>query len=48
MQTYDQSLAKLARDHLVDVNLARPLVRNPEGFDWLMKNGGQNAPEVKR
>ncbi|MDR2260138.1 MAG: PilT/PilU family type 4a pilus ATPase [Azoarcus sp.] len=47
MQTYDQSLAKLARDRLVDVNLARPLARNPEGFDWLMKNGGNATGATK-
>ncbi|MDR1064369.1 MAG: PilT/PilU family type 4a pilus ATPase [Azoarcus sp.] len=43
MQTYDQSLARLARDKLVSVELVRPLARNPGGFDWLMKNGGGNA-----
>jgi twitching motility protein PilT len=49
MQTYDQSLTQLARDKLVAVELARPLARNAEGFDWLMKNGGQPAaPTGKR
>jgi twitching motility protein PilT len=43
MQTYDQSLAQLARDRLVSVELVRPLARNPDGFDWLMKNGGGNT-----
>jgi twitching motility protein PilT len=43
MQTYDQSLARLARDKRVAIELARPLTRNPEGFDWLMKNGGHGA-----
>jgi twitching motility protein PilT len=41
MQTYDQSLTQLARDKLVAVELARPLARNADGFDWLMKNGGK-------
>jgi twitching motility protein PilT len=48
MQTYDQALAQLARDRLIDANLARPLTRNPEGFDWLLKNGGQLAPEGRK
>jgi twitching motility protein PilT len=43
MQTYDQSLARLARDGLVAVELVRPLARNPDGFDWLMKNGGDSV-----
>ena len=43
MQTYDQSLARLARDKFVAVDLVRPLARNPDGFDWLMKNGGAPA-----
>ncbi|MDR2261217.1 MAG: PilT/PilU family type 4a pilus ATPase [Azoarcus sp.] len=43
MQTYDQSLAQLARDKLVAADLVRPLARNPDGFDWLMKNGGGAA-----
>jgi twitching motility protein PilT len=47
MQTYDQSLAQLARDRLVAVDLARPLARNPDGFDWLMKNGGAAQEEAK-
>ncbi|MDR1853636.1 MAG: PilT/PilU family type 4a pilus ATPase [Azoarcus sp.] len=41
MQTYDQSLAQLARDKVVSVDVAKPLVRNPDGFDWLMKHGGR-------
>ncbi|MDR2164242.1 MAG: PilT/PilU family type 4a pilus ATPase [Zoogloeaceae bacterium] len=40
MQTYDQSLAQLAGDKLVAGELVRPLTRNPESFDWLLKNGG--------
>jgi twitching motility protein PilT len=40
MQTYDQSLAQLARAKRVDAGLVRALARNPEGFDWLLKNGG--------
>ncbi|MDR1423626.1 MAG: PilT/PilU family type 4a pilus ATPase [Azoarcus sp.] len=43
MQTYDQSLAQLVRDKRVAVDVARPLVRNPEGFDWLLKHGGGEA-----
>ncbi|MDR0674118.1 MAG: PilT/PilU family type 4a pilus ATPase [Zoogloeaceae bacterium] len=41
MQTYDQSLAHLARQNLISTHLARPLARNPDGFDWLVKNAGQ-------
>jgi twitching motility protein PilT len=48
MQTYDQALARLARDRLVSADLVRPLARNPDGFDWLMKNGGGNAAGMKK
>jgi twitching motility protein PilT len=41
MQTYDQSLAHLTRQNLISITLARPLARNPDGFDWLVKNAGQ-------
>ena len=41
MQTYDQALAQLARNKQANLDILRPLVRNTEGFDWLVKNGGQ-------
>lgn len=43
MQTYDQSLAQLARERTISLDVARPLTRNPDGFDWLMKHGGEAA-----
>ncbi|MDR2164929.1 MAG: PilT/PilU family type 4a pilus ATPase [Zoogloeaceae bacterium] len=44
MQTYDQSLAQLARERLVSLDLVRTLARHADSFDWLVKNGGQNPP----
>ena len=44
MQTFDQSLATLARNRLVSIDTARPLARNPDSFDWLLKNiGGEKT-----
>jgi twitching motility protein PilT len=41
MQTYDQSLAELTRQGKVRYDTAKQLARSPEGFDWLVKNVGQ-------
>ncbi|MDR0528998.1 MAG: PilT/PilU family type 4a pilus ATPase [Zoogloeaceae bacterium] len=43
MQTYDQSLADLVKRGLLDPDLARPLARSPEGFDWIVRRDGENA-----
>lgn len=39
MQTFDQALAGLARDHLIAVDDGRRLARDPLGFDRLLRNG---------
>ncbi|MDR1889604.1 MAG: PilT/PilU family type 4a pilus ATPase [Zoogloeaceae bacterium] len=48
MQTYDQSLAQLTRQKKVHHETAKLLARNPDGFEWLVKNGGQATPGGKR